>query len=41
MFPAAVVLGRALARPKVPGSLVDTAATGDIVQVDGPSGYRE
>lgn len=41
MFPAAVVLGRALARPKLPGSLVDTTATEDIVQVDGPSGYRE
>ncbi|MGH3670605.1 MAG: hypothetical protein ACRDSH_08200 [Pseudonocardiaceae bacterium] len=41
MFPAAVVLGRVLARPQVPGSLVHTEETGDTVQVDGPSGYRE
>jgi hypothetical protein len=46
IFPAAVVLGRVMARspaagsPAV-GSLVKTASDGDTVQVDGPVGYRE
>jgi hypothetical protein len=41
LFPAAVVLGRELAgipRGGVGGRL---PVTGDTVQVDGPSGYRE
>ncbi|MGH3833215.1 MAG: hypothetical protein ACRDRS_22740 [Pseudonocardiaceae bacterium] len=41
MVPAAVALGRVLARPAVAGSLVDTRPGGDIVQADGPFGYRE
>ncbi len=41
LFPAALVLGRALARPasgRVGGRQL---VAGDTVQVDGPSGYRE
>jgi hypothetical protein len=41
IFPAAVVLGRAMARSPVAGSLVETRSDGDTVQVDGPFGYRE
>ncbi|MGH3769492.1 MAG: hypothetical protein ACRDTX_30830 [Pseudonocardiaceae bacterium] len=41
IFPAAVVLGRVMARSPAAGSLVDTQVGGDTVQVDGPFGYRE
>jgi hypothetical protein len=41
IFPAAVVLGRVMAGSPGAGSLVDTGAGGDTVQVDGPFGYRE
>jgi hypothetical protein len=40
MFPAAVVLGRASVRPS-DGVVGQRLASGDTVQVDGPSGYRE
>ncbi len=41
LFPAAVALSRAMAHPPAAGSLADTRADGDTVQVDGPFGYRE
>jgi hypothetical protein len=41
MIPAAVMLGRALARSSVAGPLGDTWTGVDTVQLDGPSGYRE
>ncbi|MGH3751807.1 MAG: hypothetical protein ACRDRP_03760 [Pseudonocardiaceae bacterium] len=41
LFPAAVALGRALAHPATSGVVGQPPATGDTVQVDGPSGYRE
>ncbi|MGQ0716926.1 MAG: hypothetical protein ACT4NP_06330 [Pseudonocardiales bacterium] len=46
LFPAALVLGRVLARPVVAisargGVGGHQPVTGDTVQVDGPSGYRE
>lgn len=43
IFPAAVELGRALAprRALAPGAAGRYAGTGDTVQVDGPSRYRE
>ncbi len=41
MFPAAVVLGRALAHPVRGGVVGQHPVSGDTVQVDGPSGYRE
>jgi hypothetical protein len=41
LIPAAVVLGRALARSPVAGSLGETRAGVDTVQGDGPFGYRE
>jgi hypothetical protein len=41
LFPAALVLGRALARSSSGGVVGQHPATGDIVQVDGPFGYRE
>ncbi|MDQ4010300.1 MAG: hypothetical protein M3228_06260 [Actinomycetota bacterium] len=41
LFPAAAVLGRELARLPSGGVGGRPVATGDTVQVDGPSGYRE
>ena len=41
LFPAAVVLGRALARPGNGGVGGRQPVAGDTVQVDGPSGHRE
>ncbi|MGH3883696.1 MAG: hypothetical protein ACRDRY_02115 [Pseudonocardiaceae bacterium] len=46
LFPAALVLGRTLARPAVATSASGGVAgrqpvAGDTVQVDGPPGYRE
>jgi hypothetical protein len=41
LFPAAVVLGRALGRSSSDGVGGRPAAAGDTVQVDGPSRYRE
>jgi hypothetical protein len=41
IFPAAVVLGRVMVGSPAAGSLADTRAGGDTVQVDGPFGYRE
>ena len=41
LFPAAVVLGRELAGIPRTGAGGELPVTGDTVQVDGPSGYRE
>jgi hypothetical protein len=41
LFPAAVVLGRELAGIPRTGAGGGLPVTGDTVQVDGPSGYRE
>ncbi len=41
LFPAAVVLGRALGRSSSGGVGGQPAVAGDTVQVDGPSGHRE
>ncbi len=41
LFPAALVLGRELARPVSGGVGGRQPVAGDTVQVDGPSGYRE
>jgi hypothetical protein len=41
LFPAAVVLGRALGRSSRDGVGGRPAVAGDTVQVDGPSRYRE
>ena len=41
LFPAAVVLGRALAHSSSGGVGGRHPVTGDTVQVDGPFGYRE
>jgi hypothetical protein len=41
LFPAAVVLGRALAHSSSGGVGGRPAVAGDTVQVDGPSGYRK
>ncbi len=41
LFPAAVVLSRAMIRPLAAGSLAHTRPDGDTVQVDGPFGNRE
>jgi hypothetical protein len=41
LFPAAVVLGRALAYSSSGRAVGQHPATGDTVQVDGPFGYRE
>jgi hypothetical protein len=41
LFPAAVVLGRALGRSSSDGVGGPLAVAGDTVQVDGPSRYRE
>jgi len=41
LFPAAVVLGRALGRSSSDGVGGRPAVAGDTVQVDGPSRYRE
>jgi hypothetical protein len=41
MFPAAMVLGRALACPVSGRAGGRYPVTGDTVQVDGPFGYRE
>jgi hypothetical protein len=41
LFPAALVLGRVLARYSSGGVVGRHPATGDTVQVDGPFGYRK
>jgi hypothetical protein len=41
VVPASVVLGRALGSSPAAGRCADIGVSGDTVQLDGPSGYRE